>query len=144
MASDAPAETIEAVSTWAWELGVAFQLIDDVLDLVASSDFLGKPAGSDIGEGTFTLPVLAALEGAHEQELRELLGVGRPYPQATVTRVLDIVREGNHVEAAIADAEHRLRSAEKALDELALSEAREIMRGLGSYLMAQIERARAS
>ncbi|NIT67722.1 MAG: hypothetical protein GWM93_13740, partial [Gemmatimonadetes bacterium] len=45
MASRADGQVVEAVSAWAWELGIAFQLIDDVLDLVADSDFLGKPAG---------------------------------------------------------------------------------------------------
>jgi heptaprenyl diphosphate synthase len=144
MASDADATTIEAVSSWAWDLGVAFQLIDDVLDLVASSDFLGKPAGSDVGEGTFTLPVLTALAGDPGDELRNLLGVGRPYPTATVDRVLEIVRSGGYVEVGISDAEHRIRRAEKSLDELPLSNAREVMRGLGSYLMNQIDRARTS
>lgn len=144
MASDADPSVVEAVSRWAWDLGVAFQLIDDVLDLVASSDFLGKPAGSDIGEGTFTLPVLAALEGAAGDELRELLGVGRPYPQTTVSRVLEIVREGGFVQTGISDAEDRIRNAEKALDEVPLTEAREVMRGLGAYLMSQIDRARSA
>lgn len=144
MASGADEATTKAVSAWAWDLGVAFQLIDDVLDLVASSDFLGKPAGSDIGEGTFTLPVLTALAAAAGDELRELLGVGRPYPAATVERVLEIVRGGGYVEVGISDAEYRIRRAEKTLDELPLSDAREVMRGLGSYLMGQIDRARAA
>ncbi|MBT8203492.1 MAG: polyprenyl synthetase family protein [Acidimicrobiia bacterium] len=144
MASDADDATIDAVSTWAWELGVAFQLIDDVLDLVASSDFLGKPAGSDVGEGTFTLPVLAAIAGEQGDELRSLLGAGRPYTSATISRVLDIVRSGGFVEVGITDAENRIRTAEKALDELPLSEAREVMRGLGAYLMGQIDRARSA
>jgi len=144
MASDAEAGAMEAVSSWAWDLGVAFQLIDDVLDLVASSDFLGKPAGSDVGEGTFTLPVLTALADSPGDELRSLLGVGRPYEQATIDRVLEIVRSGGYVEIGISDAEHRIRSAEKSLDELPLSDAREVMRGLGSYLMGQIERARTA
>jgi heptaprenyl diphosphate synthase len=144
MASDADGSTVEAVSAWAWDLGVAFQLIDDVLDLVASRDFLGKPAGSDVGEGTFTLPVLAALEGPHGEELRALLGAGRPYTTATIERVLAVVRSGGFVEVGIADAEHRLRSAEKTLDELPLSEAREVMRGLGTFLMGQIDRARSA
>jgi heptaprenyl diphosphate synthase len=144
MASDADEGAIEAVSTWAWDLGVAFQLIDDVLDLVASSDFLGKPAGSDIGEGTFTLPVLAALDGPHGDEVRGLLGAGRPYEASTIERVLDVVHRGGYVEVGITDAEHRLRAAEKTLDELPLSEAREVMRGLGTYLMSQIDRARSA
>ena len=144
MASDADATAMEAVSSWAWDLGVAFQLIDDVLDLVASSDFLGKPAGSDVGEGTFTLPVLTALADGPGDELRSLLGVGRPYEQATIDRVLEIVRSGGYVEIGISDAEHRIRRAEKSLDELPLSDAREVMRGLGSFLMGQIERARTA
>ena len=144
MASNAEQATIDAVSAWAWDIGVAFQLIDDVLDLVASSDFLGKPAGSDIGEGTFTLPVLAALEGDHGDELRDLLGAGRPYTTATIQRVLDVVRRGGYVEIGISDAEHRLRTAEKTLDELPLSDAREVMRGLGAYLVGQIDRARSA
>jgi heptaprenyl diphosphate synthase len=142
MASNADPTTTEAVSSWAWDLGVAFQLIDDVLDVVASSDFLGKPAGSDVGEGTFTLPVLAALADDPGDELRSLLGVGRPYSTATIDRVLEIVRSGGYVEVGISDAEHRIRRAEKTLDELPLSNPREVMRGLGSYLMGQIDRAR--
>ena len=142
MASDTDEAALEAVSKWAWDLGVAFQLIDDVLDLVASSDFLGKPAGSDVGEGTFTLPVLAALDGDRGDEMRNLLGEGRPYTSATIDRVLEVVRSGGYVELGISDAESRIRSAEKTLDELPLSEAREVMRGLGSYLMSQVERAR--
>ncbi|NNC90899.1 MAG: polyprenyl synthetase family protein [Acidimicrobiia bacterium] len=144
MASDADNTTMDAVSAWAWDLGVAFQLIDDVLDLVASSDFLGKPAGSDIGEGTFTLPVLTALADAPGDELRGLLGEGRPYTAVTVDRVLEIVRSGGYVEVGISDAEHRIRRAEKTLDELPISNAREVMRGLGAYLMSQIDKARTN
>ena len=144
MASDADAMTTDAVSAWAWDLGVAFQLIDDVLDLVASSEFLGKPAGSDVGEGTFTLPVLTALADDPGGELRTLLGEGRPYTTGAVERVLEIVRNGGYIEVGISDAEYRIRRAEKTLDELPLSDAREVMRGLGSYLMGQIDRARAA
>ncbi|MDH3307531.1 MAG: polyprenyl synthetase family protein, partial [Acidimicrobiia bacterium] len=58
MAADADAGVVEAISDWAWELGNVFQIADDALDLVATEDFLGKPAGSDIREGKLTLPVL--------------------------------------------------------------------------------------
>ncbi|MFV2000697.1 MAG: polyprenyl synthetase family protein, partial [Acidimicrobiia bacterium] len=56
-------DSVEAISEWAWEMGMVFQITDDVLDLIADESFLGKPAGSDIGEGTFTLPVLLAAHG---------------------------------------------------------------------------------
>lgn len=144
IASDADQDTVEAVSSWAWELGIAFQLIDDVLDLVADSDFLGKPAGSDVGEGTFTLPVLAALESGAGGELRDLLGKPRPYPTSTIDRVIHVVRQGDFTNEGIAQAEERVRRAHKALDELPLTDGREVMRGLGAYLLSQIAQSQVA
>jgi heptaprenyl diphosphate synthase len=52
-------------------IGVAFQIVDDVLDLVDTGEFLGKPPGTDLREGVYTLPVIIALE--RDEELRRLL-----------------------------------------------------------------------
>ncbi len=57
MTGGAAPHQVEAVSEWGWEMGLVFQMTDDVLDLVADEAFLGKPAGSDMLEGTYTLPV---------------------------------------------------------------------------------------
>ena len=62
MASDADDTAVDALSTWAWEVGMVFQIADDALDLVADEQTIGKPAGSDIREGTFTAPVLLAAD----------------------------------------------------------------------------------
>ena len=90
MTGGADRETIEAISEWAWEMGLVFQLADDVLDLVADEAWLGKPAGSDIGEGTFTLPVLYAARGPDGAEIRRLLQGGAPYRQETIDRVIEL------------------------------------------------------
>ncbi|MGI9611018.1 MAG: polyprenyl synthetase family protein, partial [Acidimicrobiia bacterium] len=58
MASDAEPDVVDALAEWAWEVGMVFQIADDALDLVASEDTIGKPAGSDIREGKFTDSVL--------------------------------------------------------------------------------------
>ena len=79
MAGGADAGSIEAATRWGHEVGMVFQLTDDVLDLIATEEFLGKPAGSDIREGTFTLPVLHALAGPAGSEIRNLLADGKPY-----------------------------------------------------------------
>jgi heptaprenyl diphosphate synthase len=143
MASGAEPEVVEAASDWAWEMGLVFQMTDDVLDLVATPEYLGKPAGSDIGEGTFTLPVLYALE-ASDGDLQGLLAGGRPYPQETVDRVIEVVRSGGHVDRVIAAAVDRLSASEEAVDRLPDSKITGVLRDLGRYLLERVEAARAS
>src|SRR5579864_1936924 len=53
---------------FAWNLGIAFQLVDDVLDFTSHEKVLGKPVGSDLREGKVTLPLIYALEDATSQE----------------------------------------------------------------------------
>ena len=62
MALNSSSELIESISSWAWHSGIIFQITDDILDLNSDTETLGKPAGNDILEGTYTLPVLLALE----------------------------------------------------------------------------------
>ncbi len=140
----ADSDTIEAISDWAWEMGMVFQITDDVLDLVASDEFLGKPAGSDIGEGTFTLPVLLAAEGAHGEEIKELLDPGKPYSEETIARVIDLTVSGGYVDAVLDEAIGRIRIAEKAASEIPDSLLVSILSSLGHYLLDRVEAARTA
>ena len=97
---------------------MAFQITDDVLDLVATAEFLGKPAGSDVGEGTFTLPVLYALEGAEGPEVRRLLAGGLPYAPEAVAGVISLARAGGHAEQALQVAHGHAAAATAALEPL--------------------------
>jgi len=142
MAADADAATVEALSTWAWEVGMVFQIADDALDLVADEETIGKPAGSDIREGTFTGPVLHAVAGSSGERIRELLGQERPYSDETVAEVIAIVREGGHIDAALQRAMVRLELADSALSALPESKPKSILEQLGAYLLARVEAAR--
>ncbi len=142
MTGGAGRDEIDAVSEWAWEMGLVFQLTDDVLDLVASDEFLGKPAGSDIGEGTFTLPILYALDDPPGDEIRELLGGGRPHDAAAIDRVIRIVTEHGYVDQVLDEATDHLRRAEKAAARLPQSRLTPTFRALAQYLMDRVESAR--
>ncbi|HBY62703.1 MAG TPA: polyprenyl synthetase family protein [Solibacterales bacterium] len=64
-------EAMEAkLGEFAWSLGIAFQLIDDVLDFTARENVLGKPVGNDLREGKVTLPLIYALQEASAEERR--------------------------------------------------------------------------
>ena len=142
MAAEAPPETVDALSTWGWEVGMVFQIADDALDLVADEGAIGKPAGSDIREGTFTMPVLAAARGEHGERLRRLLDRPRPFPEENVAQVLGIVRDGGYVEEALDAARRRLQKAGEALQRLPATEARHVMERLGAYLLDRVDTAR--
>lgn len=64
----------DALETFGLELGIAGQIIDDVLDLTSSSEFLGKPVGSDLRAGTRTLPIIYAME--RSLDLTDLMTAG--------------------------------------------------------------------
>lgn len=143
MAADAGDEVVEALSTWAWEVGMVFQIADDALDLLADEETIGKPAGSDIREGTFTASVLMAAAGPDSERIASLLGAGMPYSDKTVNEVIDLVRAGGFVDRTLEEAMKRLDKAESALDAAPDIEARTILKSLGGFLLERVETARA-
>lgn len=144
MTSGADEESIEAISDWAWEMGLVFQMTDDVLDLVADEDFIGKPAGSDIREGVYTLPVLYAAGGPDGDEIRALLGANAPTDQREIDRVIGLTVSGGHVDRVVDEAVERIRVAEKAADRIASEELRAILENLDAYLLERVRAARGA
>jgi heptaprenyl diphosphate synthase len=144
MAGGADEDAIDAATTWGHEVGLVFQLADDVLDLVATEDFLGKPAGSDIGEGTFTLPVLYALESSDGGRVRDLLSSGKPYDRNSVEQVIEIVRAGGHVERALTETERHFALADEAARRLGGGPVGGILHSLGEYLVDRVSVARSN
>ena len=143
MASDVDELAIDAVSTATWELGMVFQMTDDALDLVATEDVLGKPAGSDIHQGVYTLPVIQALTGSDGDQIRTLLTPDRPFADDTVTQVIELVRAGGHVDTTLDECEQRLAVAGEAIGTLPVGPVREIFTNMGQFLIARVEAARA-
>ena len=60
--SEAPEASIKILNEYGYNLGIAFQIVDDILDFVGSEEELGKPTGSDLAQGTLTLPAMLLLE----------------------------------------------------------------------------------
>lgn len=111
--ADLPRDRIEALTTYGHRYGMAFQVVDDVLDVVATDEQLGKPAGNDLAVGVYTYPVIRSL-AAGDDELAEMLG--RPLEPAEVDRARKLVRAGTGIDESLALAS---RYAEEAVDALA-------------------------
>ena len=60
--SQAPEESIQILIEYGHNLGIAFQIVDDILDFIGTEEELGKPVGSDLAQGTLTLPAILLLE----------------------------------------------------------------------------------
>ncbi|HVL04639.1 MAG TPA: polyprenyl synthetase family protein [Acidimicrobiales bacterium] len=91
---------IDALTAYGEQVGMVFQIVDDILDVVATDEELGKPAGNDLVEGVYTLPVIRALASTESSEqLRRLLG--SPLERDEVDVVRAIVRSNGAVGAAI-------------------------------------------
>jgi octaprenyl-diphosphate synthase len=95
-------EQEQKLGEFAWNLGMAFQLIDDVLDFTARENVLGKPVGGDLREGKVTLPVIYALQSctASERQLIEQVVRDRSYSQASFDSVLSILERSGGIERA--------------------------------------------
>ena len=140
--ASATPDDMEAISEWAWEMGLVFQMTDDVLDLIADEVFLGKPAGSDIGEGVYTLPVLYAADGPDGAEIRELVAGGPPTDRAVIDRVIELTVAGGYVETVIDEAMEHMQVAEEASDRIPESALTPVLRNLDSYLLDRVAAAR--
>jgi len=95
---DLPRPTVESLTEFGVAYGMAFQVVDDILDVVASDEQLGKPAGNDMIEGVYSLPVIHTLRSSVGAELRPLLS--EAMSEADRLAAIEIVRNGPGVAAA--------------------------------------------
>lgn len=131
-------ETVDALTEYGNAYGMVFQIVDDVLDLTATAEQLGKPAGHDMEEGVYTLPVLRTLATgrASADELRSLLG--RPLNEDDRDHALAIVRAEEGIESAIVAARDFVGRAVSACDDFGDGASAEALRVAPAALLATV------
>src|SRR5947207_1258806 len=110
MLSDASAEAVERLDDLGMALGMAFQLSDDIMDVVSTEAELRKEPGQDMREGVYTLPVLYALQDEEKGELAALLADG-PLEGERLSRALEIVRADGSLGRALEAVTLQFRSS---------------------------------
>jgi heptaprenyl diphosphate synthase len=140
--SNAPRPWVDALTDYGHATGMAFQIWDDVRDLVCNDEHLGKPAGHDMVEGTYTLPVLRALAipGVGD-DLRALLGGPLDTPAREKAR--DLVLSTPAVASSVDDARYWAERADRALDVMRQDGARagglDVLGQVGHQLIDELD-----
>jgi octaprenyl-diphosphate synthase len=107
----------EALGKYGQDLGMAFQIVDDVLDLTASEDVLGKPVASDLREGKVTMAVIHALERCTQEERMKIESIlhHRAFNGVSHAEILEILQRYGSLEAAADRAAMYAESARAAI-----------------------------
>jgi octaprenyl-diphosphate synthase len=131
-----PAER-EALRRYGLALGMAFQIVDDLLDYVGDASVTGKPTGSDLREHKVTLPLIAALQRFGERDrarVAELLRTPEP-TEGLIQDVVAAVADAGGLEYARGRALRLAEQADRELDGLAPSPARDLLRASITYVV---------
>lgn len=128
-----------AMRDYGLELGLAFQLVDDVLDYRGESGAMGKNTGDDLREGKMTLPVILALADANPAE-REIItaALGKPdVSDATMMQVVAILNRHNALGRTVDKADAHVRRARAALAPLPESEMKTILSDIAEFYVSR-------
>jgi len=93
--SQAPEASIQILIEYGYNLGIAFQIVDDILDFIGTAEELGKPIGSDLAQGTVTLPILLLVEQYPEEPSVKKLFKSHGYDN--IKKVIELVRNSPSV-----------------------------------------------
>jgi octaprenyl-diphosphate synthase len=129
----------EKLARYGRNLGMAFQLVDDVLDLTASEDVLGKPVASDLREGKATMAVIHALERCtpEEKALIQRVLEERAFRSVTHDQILSILNRYGSLEAAAALANQYAADARNAICDLPDSEIKRALLWAPEFVVAR-------
>ena len=129
------AEMTEHLYCYGRHIGLAFQVVDDILDFTGSAEVLGKPAGSDLKSGNLTAPVIFALK---EKPYLEVL-IEREFSQeGDLEQAIALIDEGMGIERARELALQQARSAVEYIADLPPSECRQALIDIADYVLSRL------
>ncbi len=128
-----------ALGKYGHDLGMAFQIVDDVLDLTASEEVLGKPVASDLREGKVTMAVIHAIERCTPAERGKIQTIlqERAFNGVTHANILEILKRYGSLDAAATEAATYAESARKAICTFPDSEIKRALLWAPAFVVAR-------
>ena len=129
--------TVEALRTYGYSLGMAFQIVDDVLDYNGDEASMGKPVGSDLLEGTITLPGLLFLERYPQDNPIKRFILAKRDRDARLREALDAVANSEVLGDSLDIARDYVKRANEAITFLPDSDTKRCLIDLGEYVLSR-------
>lgn len=133
--SNANEEIIESAIGFGRNLGMAFQIVDDVLDFTGEQATVGKPVASDLRHGTVTLPAIYYLEANPDcPDMKAFLNGGRA-DEKQIARLVDVIRTSGSVRQSLDEARRFVDRSFEFLEAFPDGIERQALRELGQYIV---------
>jgi heptaprenyl diphosphate synthase/octaprenyl-diphosphate synthase len=124
---------IAALGRYGFDVGIAFQIVDDVLDFTGDEGTLGKPAGNDLRQGTITLPLIYALRASDSPRLRAIIEQTQPDNAEVEAAIAEVLAAGG-ADAALSEARRYIAQAIGHLSEFPASPAHHALIDLAQFV----------
>jgi geranylgeranyl pyrophosphate synthase len=128
-------ETRAAMKAFGYEVGMAFQIVDDILDFTGEQSAVGKPIGSDLLNGLVTLPAIYFAEANSDNEDVLSLPEGGWKDTERVQRLVDNIRQSEAIQQAMDEARQAVSRALKSLGDAPVSPEKEALEDLAKFIV---------
>ena len=128
---------VDALRVYGYSIGMAFQIVDDILDYTGDEALMGKPVGSDLREGTVTLPGLLLIEKFPKDNPIKRFFLAKRDREPRLQEALAMIRETGVLETSMEMAREYVTRATDAITILPDSDARRCLVGIGEYVMSR-------
>lgn len=135
MVSPASEETVESMRDFGYQIGMAFQIVDDILDFNGDQTAVGKPLGSDLLNGLVTLPAIYYAEANQDDADVLSLPNGGWTNNENMIRLVDNIRASSAAKKAMLEAEQHIDCALARLDSMEPCAEREALENLARYIV---------
>ena len=134
--SGAPEPDVQALKAYGYNLGIAFQIVDDILDFEGDSEEVGKPVGSDLSHGIMTLPSIMAVERYPDDDTIPAL-FRTPGDAKNLEQAVDLIQRTSIIEESYAVAEGFCTTALRCISPLERNRSWESLEELGRYVVSR-------
>jgi geranylgeranyl pyrophosphate synthase len=135
MVSSVDEAMVESMRDFGYQIGMAFQIVDDILDFNGEQDAVGKPLGSDLLNGLVTLPAIHYAESNPEDVDVLLLPQGGWTNPENMARLIENIRQSSAIAKSMREAESHVDRALAHLESLDASTEREALENLAKYIV---------